>query len=49
MPNGDNNMPTDRTSRVVQHVRRAVLLPDGAGLTDGQLLEYFVSRHECAT
>src|ERR1700736_3521545 len=30
----------------IQHLRRAVLAPDGAGLTDGQLLEGFISRRE---
>jgi RNA polymerase sigma factor (sigma-70 family) len=35
-------------SEVVQHLRRAALLQDGAGLTDGQLLERFVSRREAA-
>src|ERR1043166_2044100 len=33
-------------SEVIQHLRRAVLLRDGAGLTDGQLLEEFISRRE---
>jgi RNA polymerase sigma factor (sigma-70 family) len=33
-------------TEIIQHVRRAVLLSDGAGLTDGQLLECFLSRRE---
>jgi RNA polymerase sigma factor (sigma-70 family) len=42
-------MPTSQISEVIQHLRRAVLLPDGAGLTDGQLLEDYIShRNEAA-
>jgi RNA polymerase sigma factor (sigma-70 family) len=33
-------------SEVIQHLRRAVLLRDGAGLTDGQLLEDYISRRD---
>lgn len=39
-------MAASKTTKVVQHLRRAVLLHDGAGLTDGQLLHDYVSRHE---
>ena len=39
-------MATGQTSEVIRHLRRAVLLPDGAGLTDGQLLESFVSQRD---
>src|SRR5262245_52742065 len=35
-------------SEVVQHLRRALLLRDCAGLTDGQLLECFISRRDSA-
>jgi RNA polymerase sigma factor (sigma-70 family) len=38
------DMPSRQTSEVLQHLRRAVLLSEGAGLTDGQLLEDFI-RH----
>jgi hypothetical protein len=31
-------------SEVLQHLRRVVLVQDGAGLTDGQLLEDHISR-----
>jgi RNA polymerase sigma factor (sigma-70 family) len=31
---------------VIRHFRTAVLLRDGAGLTDGQLLEYFLLRRD---
>jgi RNA polymerase sigma-70 factor (ECF subfamily) len=31
---------------IVRHLRRAGLLQDGAGLTDGELLEYFLARRE---
>src|SRR5260221_12217589 len=42
-------MATSQLSEVIQHLRRAVLLRDGAGLTDGQLLEDSLScRNEAA-
>jgi RNA polymerase sigma factor (sigma-70 family) len=37
-------MATSRMSEVIQHLHRSVLLPAGAGLTDGQLLEDYLSR-----
>src|SRR5437899_9459345 len=40
------DMATGQLSRVLQHLRRAVLLRDGAGLTDGQLLEDYISRRD---
>jgi RNA polymerase sigma factor (sigma-70 family) len=40
------DMATGRTSEVILLLRRAVLLRDGAGLTDGQLLEDFINRRE---
>jgi RNA polymerase sigma factor (sigma-70 family) len=39
-------MATSEMSEVIQHLRRTVLLHDGAGLTDGQLLEDYISRHD---
>jgi RNA polymerase sigma factor (sigma-70 family) len=39
-------MPINRTSEVIEHLRGVVLRHEGAGLTDGQLLECFVSRRE---
>ena len=39
-------MATSQMSGVIQHLRRAVLLRDGAGLTDGQLLEDYISRRD---
>src|SRR2546421_9556621 len=33
-------------SEVIQRLRRTVLLRDGAGLTDGQLLEDYLSRRD---
>src|SRR6516162_4822686 len=39
-------MATSQASEVIRHLRRAVLLRDGAGLTDGQLLEAFISRRD---
>jgi RNA polymerase sigma factor (sigma-70 family) len=41
-------MATSQMSEVIQHLRRAVLLQDGAGLTDGQLLEGYLSRRDQA-
>ena len=39
-------MATGQMSEVLQHLRRAALLRDGAGLTDGQLLEGYISRRD---
>jgi RNA polymerase sigma factor (sigma-70 family) len=39
-------MATSQMSEVILHLRRTVLLWDGAGLTDGQLLEDFISRRD---
>jgi RNA polymerase sigma factor (sigma-70 family) len=39
---GVNDMENPSSSPVLDQLRRVVLLPDGAGLTDGQLLESFV-------
>jgi RNA polymerase sigma factor (sigma-70 family) len=39
-------MAANRISGVIQHLRGAVLLRDGAGLTDGELLEHFISRRD---
>jgi RNA polymerase sigma factor (sigma-70 family) len=39
-------MATGEVNEVVQHVRSAVLLRDGAGLTDGQLLTEYVCRRD---
>jgi RNA polymerase sigma factor (sigma-70 family) len=41
-------MATSPLDKVVQHLRRAVLLRDGAGLTDAQLLGLFLSEHDAA-
>ena len=40
-------MPTNPIDEVIQYVR-STLVPVGADLTDGQLLECFVSRREPA-
>jgi RNA polymerase sigma factor (sigma-70 family) len=40
------NMANSQTSVVTQHLRTLVLLRDGAGLTDGQLLEDYLRRHD---
>ena len=39
-------MATGQMSEVIQHLRRTVLLRDGAGLTDKQLLEDYISRRD---
>jgi RNA polymerase sigma factor (sigma-70 family) len=39
-------MPTSQMGEVIQRLRRAVLLRDGAELTDGQLLENYISRRD---
>jgi RNA polymerase sigma factor (sigma-70 family) len=39
-------MATNQTSKVIQHLRRAVLLQEGAGLTDGQLLGCFIEHRD---
>ena len=39
-------MATSRMSEVISHLRRTFLQRDEAGLTDGQLLEYYLSRRE---
>ncbi len=41
-------MAISQRSEVIRHLRRAVLLRDGAGLTDGQLLEDYISRRDQA-
>jgi hypothetical protein len=41
-------MATRAMNEVIEHLRRAVLLQDGAGLTDAQLLEDFISHREAA-
>jgi RNA polymerase sigma factor (sigma-70 family) len=39
-------MATSQMSEVIRHLRRTVLLRDVAGLTDGQLLENFISHRD---
>src|SRR5882724_4353152 len=41
-----DEMATSQMSEVIPHLRRTVLLRGEAGLTDGQLLEDYVSRRE---
>src|SRR5262245_1090291 len=41
-------MPSTPLSDVIQRLRSISVLPEGASLTDGQLLEGFVSRRESA-
>src|SRR5262245_12954830 len=43
---GADMMPADSTNRVLQHLRRAALLREGGGLSDGQLLERYASRRD---
>jgi RNA polymerase sigma factor (sigma-70 family) len=39
-------MATDSVGQVIQSLRQAMLRHDGAGLTDGQLLDVFIERRE---
>jgi RNA polymerase sigma factor (sigma-70 family) len=39
-------MPTGQMTQAIQHLRRAVLWRDGAGLSDAQLLEHFIERRD---
>lgn len=39
-------MATSSMNRIVRHLRRAALLGDGAGLTDGQLLTCFIEHRD---
>ena len=39
-------MPTSRVSEVMEYLRRTVILPDGAAMTDGQLLSRFVEGRD---
>src|SRR5271155_2470457 len=39
-------MATNQMSEVLQHLRRTAVLHDGAGRTDGQLLEDYISRRD---
>src|SRR6266568_6477238 len=45
-PHKGKGMATSQMSGVIQHLRRAALLRDGAELTDGQLLEDYISRRD---
>src|SRR5262249_37900155 len=45
-PNKGNDMATGPMSEVLQHLRRAVLLREGAGLNDGQLLGDYLHRRD---
>src|SRR5882762_2725821 len=40
------DMATGQLNGLIQHLRRAMLLRDGAGLTDGQLLQDYLSRRD---
>jgi hypothetical protein len=39
-------MSAGATNQVLRHLRRAALWQDGAGLTDGELLECFLARRD---
>src|SRR5262249_51660403 len=41
-----NAMATGQLGRVVRHLRKAALLPGGADLADGELLESFLARRD---
>jgi RNA polymerase sigma factor (sigma-70 family) len=44
--NGAIDVPTGQLSGVIRQLRSVALLPDGGGMTDGQLLECFITRRE---
>jgi RNA polymerase sigma factor (sigma-70 family) len=46
MVGGKGEMATKSLGALIGHLHRAALLPDRAGRTDSQLLEYFVSRRD---
>ena len=39
-------MRASPTNSLIEHLRRAVMPPDGAGVGDGELLGRFVERHD---
>src|SRR5262249_42486841 len=39
-------MATGQLSGVIRHLRRAALLPDGGEMTDGQLLQCFITHRD---
>jgi RNA polymerase sigma factor (sigma-70 family) len=39
-------VPANQLTKVIQSLRRSMLLHDSAGLSDGQLLDYFINRRE---
>jgi RNA polymerase sigma factor (sigma-70 family) len=41
-------MAASKLTEAIEHLRRVVLLRDGGGLTDGQLMDEFVTHHEKA-
>jgi RNA polymerase sigma factor (sigma-70 family) len=48
LPQGGTDLATSQMSEVIQHLRTAVLLRDGARVTDGQLLEGYIRRRDGA-
>src|SRR5262245_56826405 len=42
------DVATSQMTEIIQHLRRTMLLRDGAGMTDGQLLEDYISRRDAA-
>src|SRR5919206_746462 len=44
--NGASDMAAGQLSGVVRQLRRAALLQDGGGMTDGQLLDRFLRRRD---
>src|SRR5215471_15359344 len=41
-------MSNSKASKFIQQLRRAMLLQDGAGMTDGQLLDCFLTQRDDA-
>src|ERR671929_172825 len=44
--NGASDMAAGQLSGVVRQLRRAALLQDGGGMTDGQLLDRFLTQRD---
>jgi RNA polymerase sigma factor (sigma-70 family) len=42
----EKDMPSSHVTRVVEHLRKTLLLRDGVGLSDGQLLDRYVETRE---
>ena len=44
----EHTMATNAANKLIHHLRRAALAVDGAGLSDGELLELYAIRRDAA-